>query len=263
MNLPNEFKVMTFNLRIAGDHDGENRFLYRQPRIRELLNNEAPDVVGFQEVVDLSREWLRAEFGDRYELIGCGRNADCEGEGIPIMFRRDRFSLLALETFWLSDTPGIPGSRFENSDQSKCPRTTHIAILKPKGCEGFLRVINTHLDHEGKDARKKGLQLLREHIGENGTPSVLLGDFNAKPHFPEIAEFTASLAELGWADATEGLGGTFHRYGTCNPPIKIDYIYTNCPFAGSRVIETAPENGVYVSDHYVVTTTVTLPAATR
>lgn len=262
MGFTNEFKVMTFNLRVAGDHDGINRFDFRQPRIRSLLRTEAPDIIGFQEAVAASREWVRRELADDYELIGCGRDENCEGEGIPIAFRRDRFALLSWDTFWLSDTPNVPGSRFAQSDQSRFPRMTHSALLKIRNQSGFLRVINTHLDHVGKEARRLELCMLADRIlAESGCPAVLLGDFNGRPYFPEIESFTARMAASGWQDATADLGGTYHKYGRLENPIKIDYIYTNCSFRESRVVNTAPENGVYDSDHFAVVSTLTVESS--
>jgi len=256
MQLSNEFCVMSYNVRVAVDCDGINRFEYRKPKIQALLEQEHPDLIGFQETVPCSREWLRSTLFEDYDLIGCGRDCRCGGEGCTIAFRRDRLSLISLETFWYSETPEVPGSRFEDCDQSKYPRLAHIAVFKPVSGEGFLRFINTHLDHTGSQARARELALLESRMVTLEIPSVLTGDFNAKPRDSEISAFTERLGQHGWSDATAELGGTFHDWGRCNPPIKIDYIYTNCRFHGSRVLESSPEDGVYDSDHYAVMTTV-------
>ena len=249
---------MSFNLRVVTKNDGENDFVFRRERIKRLIEQEAPDVIGFQEAVPYSREWLRSTLFEHYDLIGCGRDNQCVGEGIAIAYRRDRLSLISLNTFWLSETPDLPGSVLLNCDQSNCPRVAQIVVFKPVGVSGFFRFINTHLDHKGAVARGRELAQLEPYLLSVDLPSVLTGDFNALPADPEIAAFSERIGAHGWSDASAHTGGTFHGYGRCCPPSKIDYIFANCPFRESRVLDTVPENGVFDSDHYALMTTVSI-----
>ena len=110
-------KVMTFNLRTDSEIDGINRFFCRTDRVLEAIRNENPDLIGFQEVSDRSRAQLRDSLTN-YVVVGCGRYKDYNGEGAPLAFRKDKFEMVSMETFWLSCTPKIPESRYEGSDQS-------------------------------------------------------------------------------------------------------------------------------------------------
>ena len=114
-------KVMSFNLRIEAGIDGINHLDNRKGNILDVINREAPDLIGFQEVRDGTRAWLRDNLTD-YMVVGCGRLEDYRGESTPIAFRKDKFELVSLETFWLSSTPNIPASVYAGSDQSGCPR---------------------------------------------------------------------------------------------------------------------------------------------
>ena len=246
---------MTFNLRVASSTgDGINRFANRAPRIEELLRAEAPDLIGFQEATDLSRAFLEDRFSGDYLLLGCGRDSDCRDESCTVAVRREKLALLSFETVWLSGTPDVPGSRLTDCDQSIYPRLAHILLLHPYGHSGMLRFANTHLDHLGDTARRRELEMLTTRLRTDELPSVLTGDFNAAPESEAIRAFRAELSPLGWRDATEGTGETFHGFGQWNPPQKIDYIYTNCRAQNSRVLVRPPVGGVYDSDHYAVVT---------
>ncbi len=240
-------KVMSFNIRVEAECDGINFLPNRYPRILATLQAEAPDLVGFQEVSDASREWLRGALSD-YTLLGCGRLESYQGESAPLAFRRDRFELVKCETFWLSDTPTVPGSRYENSDQSDCPRTATAAVLKPRDLDGLILYINTHTDHVGQRARVRASEDLLSYIQKTGLPAILTGDLNAEPASDEIRLLAAPLT-----DTTAHLGGTFHGFGRYTPETapKIDYVFTTLPTdpAASYALSAEPCEGIYISDH--------------
>ena len=52
-------KFMTFNLRLDVKEDGINSFTNRFQRVLDIINEEKPDVIGFQEVLDSMRARLR------------------------------------------------------------------------------------------------------------------------------------------------------------------------------------------------------------
>ncbi|MBQ4580295.1 MAG: endonuclease/exonuclease/phosphatase family protein, partial [Clostridia bacterium] len=113
-------KVVTFNIRGDFGVDGANDFCHRKPLILKKLAEEQPDIIGFQEVLPHVAAWMR-EALPAYDIVGCGREAALTGEQMTVAFRRDRFRLIEIKTFWLSPTPYVPGSRFQ--EQSWCPRT--------------------------------------------------------------------------------------------------------------------------------------------
>ena len=147
-------KVVTFNIRCDYGQDGENNFCFRRPLILEKLRREQPDLICFQEVLPHVAAWLKGELADYY-VIGCGRSETLEDEQMTVAYRKDRLNLIQMETFWLSDTPNVPGSRYPR--QSICPRTAAEALFEDLSDKTVFRLINTHLDHECPEARAQGL----------------------------------------------------------------------------------------------------------
>ena len=247
-------KVLTFNLRIQVEEDGINAFFNRTNRVLDCINTYQPDIIGFQEANAPMRAFLRENLKN-YTVIGCGRYKNYNGESTPIAFRNDIFELISLDTFWLSDQPNVPGSRYPG-DQSGCPRLCITALLKHADCERPFRFYNTHLDHVGENARLLESKQLIGYISEHPERFVLTGDFNALPDTPEIRAFAD--CGLGIKDVTANLGGTFHAFGQEEIPAKIDYIFTNAPCDESKtfIVPDSGVNGVYISDHFPVCTTV-------
>lgn len=235
-----EIYAVSFNIRLDTESDGDFAFKYRKNGIVERIMEENPDVIGFQEVLTHVYKELE-EALPQYAFVGCGRERDLTGETAVIAYLKGRFTLCALETFWLSDTPKIPGSRFEK--QSICPRTAAMAVLQPENGSP-IRIINTHLDHEYKEAREQGLKLIMERIYSEPLPAIVTGDFNACPNDPELALLFQK--ESGLRDATQGITDTFHNYRR-DKPSKIDYIFTkDFQLKSSGIWESeAP----YLSDH--------------
>lgn len=246
-----KLKIFTFNLRTDTPVDGINAFPYRKGRILDTIRNYSPDLIGFQEAKDGMREWLRSELTE-YVIVGCGRNSDYMGESVVLAYRKNMFEELWGRNFWLSMTPDVPGSRF-GVDQSGCPRVTTAVCLKHKDCARPFVFCNTHLDHKGEIARLLGATELIQFLSGQPYPFVLTGDFNARPEAREIKVFT-TVPGFPVTDATSGLGGTFHGFGSCTDKSKIDYIFTNlkCDISESFVVPDEGVDGVYISDHHPV-----------
>lgn len=244
-----ELKIMSFNLRVPSETDGINHFNNRKSNILDVILREQPDLIGFQEATDATRSFLRDMLPRNYTLLGCGRKEGYRGESAPLAFRNDLFELISFDTFWLSSTPDTPGSIYEGSDQSHCPRLTFRATLHAEGTEKPFHFYNTHLDHKGKKARLLGMQDIISHIKKSGGNFILTGDMNASPTEDCIKEI---LTLPGVADTTKGITSTFHSYGRKAEDCKIDYIFTNLVATDSYAIEDKHENGIYISDHYPI-----------
>lgn len=250
-----KIKVMSFNLRVeAPGHDGINDLPNRKGRILETIATEAPDLIGFQEARDETRAWLRDTLSD-YVVVGCGRYGDYRGESAPLAFRKDKFEMISMDTFWLSSTPKIPASTYEGSDQSDCPRIVTAVVLKPIESSELLLFINTHTDHLGSVARTLSSAQLLEYASNKGLATVITGDFNATPNTTEIKMLTKSKA-FPLVDATALIGPTFHAFGKIPKEecVKIDYVFTNlpCDLNESYAVEDIPVEGIYISDHQPV-----------
>ena len=167
-------KLVTFNIRCDYGQDGSNCFCFRKPGILAAFAREQADVYCFQEVLPHVAAWLKEALPE-YTVVGCGRGENLDGERVILAFRKERFDLMKMDTFWLSPTPRVPGSRYP--DQSICPRTCTEAVLYDLAENRVVRVMNTHLDHEGAPARQAGLEqiLAYEETADffAGVPTVL------------------------------------------------------------------------------------------
>ena len=251
-------KIMSFNLRVDNTGDGINSFTNRFHRVVEVLEQEKPDLVGFQEVTDSMRARLRDHLPG-YTVQGCGRGRDYHGESMLIAYRKDAVELISLENIWLSPTPNVPGSTF-GGDQSGCPRMFTAALVKHDAVPAPFYFINTHLDHVGKDARYLGAMQLCQYISAHREYFILTGDFNATPDAREIGLITSALAGRGTVDCTADLSPTFHNFGRLAPEdrVKIDYIFTDGKCESAYVVEDNPVEGQYYSDHNAVCAYITL-----
>ena len=251
-------KICSFNLRCETKHDGINQFsLGRCNRVAELIANESPDIIGFQEMTPLMYDFIRKSLKD-YTLYGCGREKDYGGESTAIAVRNEGFDVISYDTFWLSFTPNVPGSTF-GADQSKCPRTATSLLIHKKGGSELFRVCNTHLDHVGERARVLGIAAVMQYLSKFPEKFVLTGDFNATPDSSVIAAVNGVIHEGRQVrELTENVGGTFHGYGKLEEPSKIDYIFSDADFepSESKLVAYPPVNGIYVSDHHPVFATV-------
>lgn len=239
-------QLVTFNLRVPNAIDGKNFWHYRASRTLQKIREESPDVIGFQEVRDENIPQIKAALPE-YTFIGYGRDAHFFGESTRIAFKSDLFQLQAMDQFWLSDTPRVPATRFEN--QSSCNRICNWVKLMHLPTQKRFYFMNTHLDHIGDEAKMKGLQLVinmaKKIQAEENLPLFIVGDFNFQP---DDAPY-ALIKENGLNDLTEGFAPTYHGFGADRAE-KIDYILTDLPkdqFTMNRWHEN--NNGVFLSDH--------------
>lgn len=243
-------KLVTFNIRLDCGQDGKNNFCYRKPLILDKIRQEQPDILCFQEVLPHVAKWLRENLRDYY-IIGCPRGKAFDDEQTCIAYRPDRFELLKMDSYWLSPTPYVPASRYP--DQSPCPRICTEAIFHDLMENKVFRLLNTHLDHSGQEARKLGLQQIFLKLQQEkffpGIPAILVGDMNAEPESEEILLVTGTH---GWADLSTGIGETFHGFGNA-APVHIDYIFCDRTLSCTKIKKwTDCQNGVYLSDHYPI-----------
>ena len=245
-------KIVTYNVRCVWNGDGVNSFMHRAGMVWEKFKKEKPDIVAFQEVTAPIHDLLEQIMPD-YLLLGQFRSANYDGEGLFTAIRRDTLELIGLETFWLSPTPYVPGSRYEN--QSPCPRICVMTMVREKETGKLFRIYNVHLDHVSNEARMEGMEAVLGQMklyDEKGTTeNVLLGDLNATPETPVIA--MPADANRPMTDVTASIPVSFHNWGKAEH--KIDYIFVSDRLAavwGETGVWDDVKNGIYLSDHYPV-----------
>ncbi len=253
-------KIVTWNLRTAWkNRDGINDFIHRAGFIYEKIMNEKPEIIAFQEVVPESLEFLKRVLPE-YDFSGSMRTENYDEEGVYIAYLKEEFILLSSDSFWLSPTPYVTASRFE--EQSKHPRVCLYNRLVYKKTKEMFSLFDLHLDHISNSAKLNGLNCVFDYIDKRQESiekdrTIILGDFNALPD-SEVIKLADSK---DWIfDATKGIKGTFHKFGQIESK-KIDYIYLSN--ALQKKVETVEIwqdeiNGIYLSDHYPVCLTLKL-----
>ena len=246
------YKIITCNVRGAFGVDGENEFELRKEALAKKLTELSPDVIGFQEVSHKMRMELIALMPG-YAFLGAGREKNRLGESSAIAYRQDRLMPERLSSDILSPTPHIPGSTY-GGDQSNCPRIFSSCDFMPIDGDTPIRVMNIHTDHMGKNVRVLEVkQLYNSYLEKQKLrpmPTVLTGDFNARPNDPEI-KFLAD-SEF-FRDVTRDIPDSFHGFGKIEKPYKIDYIFVSNEF---NVISVGSyrnaDDGRFLSDHDII-----------
>ncbi len=259
--------AMSFNIRYGTAPDGMNRWSRRRHLVFETITRRLPDVIGLQEALRFQIDQI-CDSVPGYRAVGVGReDGKDEGEHAAILYRSDRFRVDTSGTFWLSDKPGVPGSRHWGNRQA---RICTWARLTDRESGRGLYVYNTHLDHWSVRSRRRSVQLIARKIEQcrDDEPVILTGDFNAGQNSPIVRYLTANkpLKAGGalppvcltdtWraADADETHCGTYNWFRGVRGGRKIDFILTS---DNVRVAETEIVrdhwNGRYPSDHFPVT----------
>lgn len=243
-------KIVTFNLRCMYKGDGINSFVHRAVLLADKIEDEKPDVVAFQEVKAPSLKILERLLPD-YILVGQLRDADYGGEGLYTAIRKDTCQVLGFETIWLSPTPYVPGSRFEN--QSRFPRICLQAMVRHYESGQVIRLFNLHLDHISEEAKVLGMEAALSYAEEfknkGNFPYVVLGDFNAHPD----SNVVKLCLKKELSDVTADIPTSFHKFGEVAS--KIDYILMSGEISEKvKNVQawTQEENGIYLSDHYPI-----------
>ena len=206
-------KIVTFNIRCVWDDDGINSFMHRVGLIYDKIRSEKPDIIAFQECTPRIMEILEKMFPE-YDFYGQYRSVNYWGEGLFTAVRNEDFRIASAESFWISPTPHVPGSRFP--EQSDCPRICNAVVVRNKKTNKMLRLFNIHLDHISEEARVKGMELMLGKIAEYNEhmdiPSVMLGDFNATPE-SESVKMCAACKTPALFDITADIEYTYHGFG--------------------------------------------------
>lgn len=255
-----DLAVMSFNIRYGTAADGDDAWALRRDLLLDAIGAEDPDLLGLQEALRFQLDEIGAAF-PVYAELGVGRDdGDTAGEYAALLVRRDRFAIETTGTFWLSETPGVPGS---TSWGNRITRVCTWAVLTDRMTGRRLAVFNTHLDHESQPARERGVALIVERIAALAAdlPVLVLGDFNAGEDNAALTPLRAAgfVDTYRIVDADPAGDGTFGGFRGDSTGAKIDYILAR---GGWTVLEAdilRRRSGVRdPSDHFPVTAHLTL-----
>lgn len=269
-------RVMSFNVRYGTAPDGENAWPKRRDLAFAVVRDFAPDVLCLQEALDFQIDELLAAVPG-YVRLGVGRDdGKNQGEFSAVLYRKERLRELVSDTFWLSDTPDVPGSKhwgneitrictwtsFVDRSAERSPQAGDPALGKPVS----FRVYNTHWDHQSQPARERSARLMTNTIAAHVAdklPVLVTGDFNAAEDNPAFRALLGGPA--GLADTFRKLHpqakevGTFHGFQGTVAGGKIDAILASRHWQvlDAEIVRTQ-RDGRFPSDHFPVTAVVQL-----
>lgn len=252
--------IMSFNIRYNNPDDGVNAWPNRKDLVAGQILFHQADIVGVQEALADQITDLQDRLKE-YAYVGVGRDdGKKEGEFTAIFYNKKRFQLLKSETFWLSETPSIPGSKGWDAAITRIVTWAKFHDTKTKKEFHFF---NTHFDHRGKIARKESAGLLLKKVKEiaGSSASIITGDFNARPSSEPIEVIMNVSDPLHLKDSKAlsesphyGPGGTSNGFGSKEVGDQpIDYIFVK---GNWKVLQHATLSqtwqGRFSSDHFPV-----------
>jgi len=256
--------VMSYNIRMDTAADGINAWPHRKDAVAAMIGAKyAGDIIGLQEVLKRQLDDIQDRLPG-YAWVGVGRDDGRDrGEFSPIFYRTDRFRLLATNTFWLSETPELPGSR---SWDAAITRVVTWARFEDLLTGRQLTFFNTHFDHRGEQARVESSQLLLDRLAgiAGDTPFVLTGDLNVQ----ESEQAYRVLAESNLLDDARYASETGHQGPTASfndwenvrsDASPIDYIFVGNSIRtlNHRILDDRYD-GRFPSDHLPVVSDILL-----
>ncbi|WP_291910941.1 endonuclease/exonuclease/phosphatase family protein [Chitinophaga sp. CB10] len=252
--------VMSFNIRMNTPHDSLNAWPYRKDKVAATVQFFEVNTLGVQEALyDQMLDLQQLLPG--YKYIGVGRDdGKTKGEFSAIFYDTARLQVLDQQTFWLSETPAVPGSK---GWDAAITRIVTYGKFKDRKSGKIFYHFNTHFDHMGKVARRESAKLLLQKVHDiaGKTAAIITGDFNATPDDEPIRVITNVSDPLSLTDSKSksktphfGPVGTFNgwKQGEAEPA-PIDYIFLK---GNVEVLKHATISeswgGRYASDHFSV-----------
>lgn len=259
-------KVMTLNVRYDNPGDSINAWPNRATQVCQFITDQKPDIFGMQEVLWHQYKLLDSVLTD-YSSVGAGRDDGArKGEMNPVFYRKDKYELIRNITFWLSDTPDVPGSKGWGAS---LPRIVTWMELSRKSDHEHFFYFNTHFAHDSDSARIMSAHILLNQVMEiaGEFPFVITGDFNMQPDSKGYSILTGPnesvpvLTDAYTISSRKPSGPSFTFNGFSDKPGdgRIDYIFVK---NGMEVLDHktfAKKDGeIFISDHWPVEALVSL-----
>lgn len=248
--------VMTFNVRYDNPEDGTNNWEHRKENVLKMIRFKEADILGMQEVLAHQLKDIAANLTE-YGAVGVGREDGKEkGEYSPILYNKNKFTLIKSGYFWLSETPEKPSKGWD----AACERIATWVQLKDKTTGKKLFVLNTHFDHRGEVARRESVTLVKTKIAQlsEGMPQIMMGDLNATPDSSVIQSLLTADKSISLLDSKKGAkivygpNWSFHDFGKIpfNDRPLIDYILVTQGISVRKYAVFAETlNELFLSDH--------------
>lgn len=244
---PYDFNLICSNLRRDVLTDGENSWQNRKDTYLKFVETEKPTILCMQEVQPHMARFLVSKLNYKYDFYGTERyggmrlnhSINATGEGLAIMYDRDRYTCFDKGTFWLSLHPKRPSVLWKIVEDI---RICVYVGLHDKVTKETFYVFNGHFHHNANELLKLSADFTMSKIKQItcGLNSFFCADLNDYWDSPNMKSF-----DEYYENKTGNCGYTFNSF---KKPFKtIDAIYFN----GNYNIKVY--NGDYgrpLSDHY-------------
>lgn len=238
-------RAMSFN--VLGGAD----ITQRQPAVLGVIADEMPDFFGIQEGKEKWILYLNSKLGGFYATVGKGNAESGYTETYNnIYYRTDRFTLVEGDTVWLSETPGVPDTKFS---MSKRVRTATYALLREKATGREVLAVSVHLDNASNEARLKQADVLIDLLSRYSCTVAVMGDFNSGETSEVHSKMAAVLADSRTDAAARDTAPTYNHLGEGKGSV-LDYIFIT---KGTEITEYRVHTGlykgkIYPSDHNAI-----------
>ncbi|HEY6977229.1 MAG TPA: endonuclease/exonuclease/phosphatase family protein [Chitinophagaceae bacterium] len=251
---------MTFNLRYNNPGDSLNAWPYRKDMAASQVKFFDVNILGVQEALYDQMLDMQQRL-PQYAYTGVGRDdGKTKGEFSAIFYDTLRLHELKSETFWLSPTPEVAGSK---GWDAALPRIVTWCEFEDKLNHKRFFAFNTHFDHMGKVARAESARLLLQKVKEiaGSFPVIVTGDFNATDDDEPIKIITDTMNADHLTDTKfiaqlqhYGPDGTFNGFRDKEISEKaIDHIFIKNKLTVLKHGTISESwNGRFSSDHFPV-----------
>lgn len=253
--------LISSNIRFDNPADGINSWSHRRSLLTESLLNHGPDIIATQE----GRFHQLKDFEkllDSFELVDQHRSWIKERMYPTFFVKKNKFELLKSEDLWLSETPGIAGSK---SFGSAFPRLMTWMKIQPKDSKLNFIMINTHLDHLKKETRAGQVKVLCQEIKrvwDKSSKLIIMGDFNDSPDSQIRSSLLTDFPHLldSWKLHNDEEETSHHSFqGTFPEGARIDWILVDRSLKVEQChLDKKTIQGRYPSDHFPVVCTISL-----
>lgn len=221
------------------------------PGVVKFLNEGGFSIIGLQEVKHNQLEDVQKGLPS-FKRIGVGRDdGKKSGEYSPLFYDPAIWTADENEqgTFWLSDTPKVPGSKTWGNGVTRICSWARLTGKNGKS----IYVYNTHWDHQSQPSREKAALLVLERIKARTSgddPVILMGDFNATTENPAIKTLLNSALLVDHGGEEQMVTFNFWK-AELKEGLRIDHIFTSPSFKNGR-FEVLADGDPVNSDHHPV-----------
>ena len=219
----------------------------RLKEIQTIINDYAPDVIGFQEVQPATMKALQTIYKDKYDYVILERDNSSK-EATPLFYDKTKYDLIESGSGWLSDTPDKM-SKYSESDYH---RVYVYVVLQNKETGTKFVHVNTHIDYVGEATTKQVQVLLDLTKKFSDLPMFYTADWNMYTSSPGYSLMT----KAGYLDASTMTNNAHTGPTMVGGSAAIDFCFTSAIHTYVDKYEVVDDHQYSdtASDHYAIYT---------